>query len=65
MGQFSNGTANVAYAYDSSMVKSAVLRPLHTTKLDDNGDGKRGLIVEECTLEVMNPNSVGMIFGIG
>ena len=65
MGQFSNGTANVAYAYDSSMLKSAVLRPLHTTKLDDNGDGKRGLIVEECTLEVMNPNSVGMIFGIG
>lgn len=65
MGQFGNGTANVAYAYDSSMLKSAVLRPLHTTKLDDAGDGKRGLILEECTLEVMNPNAVGMIFGIG
>ena len=44
------------------MVKTSVLRPMHVSKLDDNGDGKRGLIIEECTLEVMNPNAVGGIF---
>ena len=59
-----NGATSHAIAYDSKMLKSAVLRPLHTTKLDDNGDGKRGLIIEECTLEVMNPNAVGAIFNI-
>ena len=55
------GATNAIYAYDSSMVKKAVLRPLNVGKLDDSGDGKRGLIVEECTLEAMNPNSVGII----
>ena len=56
-----NGAVNVLYAYDSSKVKSAMLRPLMSTKLDDDGDGKRAIVVEECTLEVMNPNSVGVI----
>lgn len=55
------GAGNIVYAYDTKMIKSAVLRPLMTTKLDDDGDGKRGLIVEECSLEVMNPRSVGII----
>ena len=56
------GAANqVMYMFDSSMVKSAMLRPLSVGKLDDRGDGKQALITEECTLEVMNPNSVGVI----
>ena len=55
------GATNIIYAYDSAMIKKAVLRPLNVGKLDDAGDGKRGLIVEECTLEVQNPNSVGII----
>ena len=52
---------SVMYMFDSSMVKSAMLRPLSVGKLDDRGDGKQALITEECTLEVMNPNSVGVI----
>ena len=55
------GNTDIMYMFDSAALKTAMLRPLHTTKLDDAGDGKRGMIVEECTLQVMNPNSVGII----
>ena len=55
------GSVSDVFAYDSSMVKTAMLRPLMSTKLDDDGDGKRALVVEECCLEVMNPFSVGVI----
>lgn len=55
---------NLILCYDTSMLKSAVLRPLHTSKFDDNGDGKRGQIREECTLEVKNPNAVGAILRV-
>ena len=53
--------ADFMYIFDSSMVKMATLRPLKVGKLDDRGDGKQALITEECTLQVMNPNSVGVI----
>lgn len=53
--------ADYMYIFDSSMVKTAMLRPLTVGKLDDRGDGKQALITEECTLEVMNPNSIGVI----
>ena len=56
-----SGGTNAIYAWDSSMVMKAVLRPLNVGKLDDSGDGKRAIITEECTLEVKNPNSVGVI----
>ena len=58
------GANDVMYIYDTSMVKKAVLRPMKVGKLDDRGDGKQALITEECTIEVMNPNAVGMIGGI-
>ena len=58
------GAEGVIYAYDSSKVKSAMLRPLMSTKLDDDGDGKRAIVVEECTLQVMNPNSVGILLRV-
>ena len=56
--------ADVMYMFDSSKIKKAVLRPLNVGKLDDNGDGKRAIITEECTLEVMNPNAVAVIGGL-
>lgn len=59
-----NGGENTALLFNSSDVKKAVLRPMHTSKLDDNGDGKRGLIIEECTLQVMNPNSIGALLRV-
>ena len=58
------GANDVMYIYDTSMVKKATLRPMKVGKLDDRGDGKQALITEECTIEVMNPNAVGMIGGI-
>ena len=53
--------ADYMYIFDSSMVKTAMLRPLTVGKLDDRGDGKQALITEECSLEIMNPNSIGVI----
>lgn len=57
----SAGNNDPMYMFDSSMVKTAMLRPLKVGKLDDRGDGKQALITEECTLQVMNPNAVGII----
>ena len=57
----SAGVSDVMYIYDTAMVKKAVLRPMKVGKLDDRGDGKQALITEECTIEVMNPNAVGLI----
>ena len=59
-----NGATSHALAYDSRMLKSAVLRPLNPGKLNDYGDGKLGLVTEECTLEVMNPRACGAIFSL-
>ena len=56
--------SNVMYIYDTAMVKKATLRPMKVGKLDDRGDGKQALITEECTIEVMNPNAVGLIGGV-
>ncbi len=61
LAQSTAGANDVMYIYDSSMVKKATLRPLQVGKLDDSGDGKRALLTEECTLEIMNPNAVGLI----
>ena len=60
----STAASNVMYIYDTSMVKKATLRPMKVGKLDDRGDGKQALITEECTIEVMNPNAVGLIGGV-
>ena len=59
-----NSASNVILAVDTSMVKRAVLRPIFTKKLDDNGDGKRALIICEETLRVDNPQSVGAVYNV-
>ena len=59
-----NSASNVILAVDTSMVKRAVLRPIFTKKLDDNGDGKRALIICEETLRVDNPQSVGGVYNV-
>ena len=58
-------TANVfALVYDPSNFAIASLRPLQETEVGSLGDSTVGQIVEECTLEVKNPTSSGMIFGL-
>ena len=57
--------SNLMLCFDPSMVKRAVMRPIHTNKLDDGGDGKRALIICEETLRVDNPQSVAAVYNIG
>ena len=61
-----NGAANqIAIVYDSMWFNVATLRPLQEVEVGQLGDSTRGLIVEECTLEVRNPKGFGLIVGVG
>lgn len=51
-------------AYESDKINRAVLRPFQEKQLDDQGDGRRGILLCEEGLEVRNPKAVGLINGI-
>ena len=50
--------------YESDKVNRAFLRDYRHIPLDDQGDGRRGILICEEALEVLNPRAVGMILGI-
>ena len=73
--QFSqtNGTAlgtttNVAdfsaFVYDPMWFSIATLRPLQEVDVGQRGDSTVGMMIEECTLEVKNPQGCGAIYGL-
>lgn len=64
MGMGTNADAS-ALVYDPQWFNVATLRPLQETEVGQSGDSTIGQIVEECTLEVRNPNGSGLIVGIG
>ena len=50
--------------YESDKINRAFLRDYRHIPLDDQGDGRRGILLCEETLEVLNPRAVGMILGV-
>jgi hypothetical protein len=73
--QFVNGagnnvaaTTNVAdfsaLIYDPMWFNIATLRPMQEVDVGQKGDSTVGMMVEECTLEVRNPNGCGAIYGL-
>ena len=67
--QFGSGTQSAGFSngilfYESGMINRAVLRPFSEKMFDDQGDGKRGILICEEALEVRNPKSVGAIYGV-
>ena len=59
-----NGASQAVLMYDSSMVKSAVLTPMTTEEDRQARYGRAGIIYDECTLEVKNPNAIGGIYNV-
>ena len=64
------GTANIGVAdfaaliYDPMWFNIATLRPLQEVDVGQRGDSTIGMMVEECTLEVKNPQGCGAIYGL-
>ena len=58
-----HGASNIFFV-DTNMVKRSTLRPINTKRLDDQGDGKRALIICEETLEVRNGQGVGVLYNV-
>lgn len=62
------GLANVAdfaaLVYDPMWFSIASLRPLQEVDVGQQGDSTKGMMVEECTLEVRNPLGCGAIYGL-
>ena len=54
-----------AIVYDPQWFKLATLRPMAEADVGPKGDSTIGMLVEECSLEVTNPNGFGLIVGIG
>ena len=63
-GANSAGFDNGILFYESDAIKRSFLRPYEHTRLDNAGDGLRGLLICEETLEVRNPKAVGMLYGV-
>jgi len=53
-----------ALVYDPSWFKMATLRPLQEVDVGQKGDSTIGMMVEESTLEVLNPRGCGAIYGL-
>jgi len=53
-----------ALVYDPSWFKMATLRPLQEVDVGQKGDSTIGMMVEENTLEVLNPRGCGAIYGL-
>ena len=54
----------MAMVYDPMWFSIATLRPLQEVDVGQRGDSTVGMFVEECTLEVKNPNGAGAIFNL-
>ena len=61
-------TTNVAdfsaFIYDPMWFNIATLRPLQEVDVGQRGDSTVGMMVEECSLEVRNPQGCGAIYGL-
>ena len=53
-----------AFVYDPMWFSIATLRPLQEVDVGQRGDSTIGMMVEECTLEVKNPQGCGAIYGL-
>jgi len=53
-----------ALIYDPMWFSTAYLRPLQEVDVGQQGDSTKGMMVEECTLEVRNPLGCGAIYGL-
>ena len=53
-----------ALIYDPMWFATAYLRPLQEVDVGQQGDSSKGMMVEECTLEVRNPLGCGAIYGL-
>jgi len=53
-----------ALVYDPMWFATAYLRPLAEVDVGQQGDSTKGMMVEECTLEVRNPLGCGAIYGL-
>ena len=53
-----------ALVYDPQWFAIATLRPLQEVDVGQRGDSTIGMMVEECTLEVKNPQGCGAILGL-
>ena len=53
-----------ALMYDPMWFSIATLRPLQEVDVGQRGDSTIGMMIEECTLEVKNPQGCGAIYGL-
>ena len=53
-----------ALIYDPMWFSIATLRPMQEVDVGQRGDSTVGMMVEECTLEVKNPQGCGAIYGL-
>ena len=53
-----------ALIYDPMWFAVATLRPMQEVDVGQQGDSTKGMMVEECTLEVRNPLGCGAIYGL-
>ena len=53
-----------ALIYDPMWFNIATLRPLQEVDVGQRGDSTVGMMIEECTLEVRNPQGCGAIYGL-
>jgi len=53
-----------ALVYDPMWFAIATLRPLQEIDVGQRGDSTVGMMIEECTLEVKNPQGCGAIYGL-
>jgi hypothetical protein len=53
-----------ALVYDPMWFATAYLRPMQEVDVGQQGDSTKGMMVEECTLEVRNPLGCGAIYGL-
>ena len=53
-----------ALIYDPMWFNLATLRPMQEVDVGQRGDSTVGMMVEECTLEVRNPQGCGAIYGL-
>ena len=53
-----------ALMYDPMWFSIATLRPLQEVDVGQRGDSTIGMMIEECTLEVRNPQGCGAIYGL-
>ena len=53
-----------ALIYDPMWFATAYLRPMQEVDVGQQGDSTKGMMVEECTLEVRNPLGCGAVYGL-